>query len=122
MRHGPAPAKRSRGTDAKASISGSEVTWHSTRSSSAKNHRARARRRICGMSEAPHLHLDRTFGATVDELVDMRVARAIDLRGAALPDQAALVEHADAMADLARARHVVGDRHCGGAKIADAFH
>ena len=72
--------------------------------------------------ELPHLHLDRSFGAAMDELVDMGVVGAVDLVDRALPDQLALIKHGDAVADLAGGRHVVGDRDRGGAEIADAFH
>src|SRR5512143_38122 len=73
-------------------------------------------------SELPHLHLYRPLGAAMDELVDMGLAGMVDLADRTLPDQAAVIEHGDAMADLAGRRHVVGDRHRGGAEIADAFH
>src|SRR5262249_44823661 len=43
---------------------------------------ARAIRRSC----AAYRHLDRTFGATIDELVDVRVAGAVNVRGGSSPD------------------------------------
>src|SRR5882672_11913599 len=68
-------------------------------------------------SEPPDLHADRALGTAMDELVDMGVTRMVDIGGAALPDQLALVEHGDAMADLACRGHVVGDRDGGGAEV-----
>ena len=42
----------------------------------------------------------------------------VDLGGLALPDDLALVQHDDAVGDLARARHVMGDRQRGRPQIA----
>src|SRR5262245_49271226 len=120
MRQGPAPTKRSRGTVAKASTTRRSLSWATARSSSAYQWRACSRVGARAMSELSHLHLDRPFGSAVNELVDVSVVRLVDLAGRALPDQLALVQHGDAVTDLARARHVVGDRHCRGAKVADA--
>src|ERR1700710_1759714 len=56
-----------------------------------------------------HFHLDRAFGAAVDELIDIGVAAGVDVLGRAVPDDLALVEHGDAVGDLAGADHVVSD-------------
>src|SRR5271154_7527452 len=42
----------------------------------------RSRQRSC----SAHFHLDRTFGTAVDELVDKRVARAVDICRRSVPD------------------------------------
>ena len=76
---------------------------------------------LASAHRSPHLHLDRPLGAAVDELVDIGVAGMVDLGGRAVPDDAALVQHRDAVGDLARADHVVGDRDRGGAELAHAF-
>src|SRR5450631_4297041 len=60
-----------------------------------------------------HFHLDRTFGAAVDELINKGISACVDLLGRSVPDDLALVEHGDAVGDLARADHVVGDRQGG---------
>ena len=62
-----------------------------------------------GRSRRTDLHLDRPLGPAVDELVDKRVARAINLFGRPVPDNAAAVQHRDAIGDLARAHQVVSD-------------
>ncbi len=67
---------------------------------------------------AAHLHLDRSFCAAVDELIDIGIAAAVDLGRRAVPDDLALVEHGDAVGDFACADHVMGDRQCGRAQIA----
>src|SRR5208282_2898348 len=56
---------------------------------------------------APHFHLDRTFGAPVDELVHIGIAALIDLRRRTVPDDLAGIEHRDARGDFPRAGHVV---------------
>ena len=43
-------------------------------------------------SERAHFHADRPFGAAVDELVDVRIAGGVDLRGGAGPDDAAAMQ------------------------------
>src|SRR3546814_14249986 len=52
-----------------------------------------------GASKVAHLHLDRSVGAAVNELVDVGIAGAVDLRRRADPDDLALVEHGDAVGD-----------------------
>ncbi len=64
-----------------------------------------------------HFHLDRAFGAAVDELVDIGLPLWSISLGRAVPDDLALVEHGDAVGDLARADHVVGDGKRRGADI-----
>src|SRR5262245_39493307 len=66
-----------------------------------------------------YLHLDRTFGAAMDELVDVRIRAGVDGTRWALPDDLALVDHGDAVGDLACRRHVVGD---GDGRCAQALH
>src|SRR5262249_16751453 len=61
--------------------------------------------------------LDRPFGASVDELLDEGIAAPIDLRGGALPDDLALVEHGDAVGDLPCTDHVMRDRERCGADL-----
>ena len=56
------------------------------------------------------VEFDGPFGTAVDELVDIRVAAAIDLTDLTVPDQFALVEHGDPVGDFAGAGHVMGDR------------
>jgi len=48
------------------------------------------------LASAPHFHLDRACRPAVDELVDVRIAALVDLRGRAVPDDLALIEHRDA--------------------------
>ena len=48
----------------------------------------------------------------------IRVAAVVDAFDRALPDDPAVVEHGHPVGDLAHARHVVGDRQCGGAQLA----
>src|SRR5260221_5577829 len=67
------------------------------------------------------LHFDRAAGAAVDELVDIGVAGIVDLALGTVPDDLAAIDHGDAVGDLARRGHVVGDRHRGGAELLDAF-
>src|SRR6185437_11733168 len=50
------------------------------------------------------LHLDRAFGAAVDELVHIFIAAVVDVLRRAVPDDLALVEHGDAVGDFARAK------------------
>src|SRR5690348_2244131 len=83
---------------------------------------ARAMFRLHHCSKGAHLHLDRALGASVDELVNVRVARPIDLVLGAGPDNTPFVDHGDTVGDLARARHVMGDGDGGGAKVAHALH
>ena len=45
--------------------------------------------------------MDRTFGAPVDELVDKRVAGMVDLGSRSVPHDAPLVQHRNAIGDLA---------------------
>src|SRR6185312_6133327 len=66
-------------------------------------------------------HLNRALGAAVDELIDVRIPGVVDLARLAVPDDAAFVDHGDAVGDLARARHVMRDRDRGRAEILDAF-
>src|SRR3546814_3265920 len=67
------------------------------------------------LSKVAHLHLDRSLGATVDELVDVGIAGAVDVGGAAGPGDLAPVQHRHPVGDAPRAGHVVGDRQRGGA-------
>src|SRR5262249_30870781 len=71
-------------------------------------------------SVRPHLHLDRSLAATVDELLHEGIAGVVDLGGAAGPDDPPLVNHRDPVGDLPCAHHVVGDRHGSGAELTDA--
>src|SRR3546814_14972969 len=73
-----------------------------------------------GASKVAHLHLDRSVGAAVNELVDVGIAGAVDLRRRADPDDLALVEHGDAFGDAPGAGHVVGDRQGGRAQALPA--
>src|SRR5437899_1360524 len=57
------------------------------------------------------LHLDRSFGAAMDKLIDERVVAAVDLARRALPNDAPLVQHRDAVGNPARADHVVSYRN-----------
>ncbi len=63
-----------------------------------------------GTALSPHFHLDRTILTSVNELIDIRIAAVVDLRRRTFPDNLATIEHGDAVGDLARADHVVGDR------------
>src|SRR5215468_4759320 len=62
------------------------------------------------LSRRPDLHLDRPFGAPVDKLVDKGIAGTINLGGRSVPDDAARIQHRNAVGDLARADEVMGDR------------
>src|SRR6266550_1112992 len=64
------------------------------------------------------LHLDRSFGAAMDKLIDERVVAAVDLARRALPNDAPLVQHRDAVGNPARADHVVSDRNRRRAELA----
>src|SRR5262245_43790633 len=74
-----------------------------------------------GTSQLPHLHLDRAFGPAVYELLDMRIAGAIDVGDRPLPDQAAFEQHGDPVADLARAYHIMRYRYRRGTELAHAL-
>src|SRR5205814_1449460 len=65
------------------------------------------------------LHLDRSFGAAMDKLIDERVVAAVDLARRALPNDAPLVQHRDAVGNPARAYHVVSDRNRRRAELTD---
>src|ERR1700745_4062432 len=67
-----------------------------------------------------NLHLDRSLGAAVDELIDIWVAGTVDLGGWALPDDPPLVQHRNSVRDLACAHEGVGYRHRRGAALAHA--
>src|SRR5262245_37342195 len=67
-----------------------------------------------------YLHLDRPLGATMDELVDVRVPAGVDRTRRALPDDLAFVDHGDAVGNLAGRRHVVGDGDGGGTQALHA--
>src|SRR5258705_8571768 len=88
--------------------------WQTKARAPRANSRPLARR--LHRASPPDLHLDGAFGRAVDELVDEGIAAVIDVLRRPIPDDLALVEHGDAVGDLARAGDVMGDGNGGDAE------
>ena len=67
-------------------------------------------------------HFDWPFGAIVDELIEIGIVRGIDFCRRPRPNNCAVINHGNSVANLTRAFHIAGDRKSRRAQIAGAFH
>jgi hypothetical protein len=68
-----------------------------------------------------YAHFDRTMGAAVDELVDVRISGLLCRCLASGPNDFAVMKHGDSIGDLPGAGHITGNRNRRSAEIVDAF-